>query len=401
MPTVTAPTPISYSPVVDAVTYQQFLRGEWEQTKKLRILTEMLEKNGNIKFDEAGGSFIQWNARVGEYAADYRADLASRQFSRKQLRVAYTAPWGFLDMTGVLSDRDLQINRGPSAIKQLSKTMLTEMGEDFRKKINREILRTNASAATTFGQATFAGTTAPIYGLPSIFGTPSTVKNWNPATQTTTQTIAAADREAMPNATYCGVSTNPSTTPAGVDNFLAEATSPVLANWSSTAWPGGAATLVANIVAVASRLNLRLMRSADADEQADMGLCDKIVYETFKQALRAGTTQMVVLEDKPTEPDVGLVKRRFLPFEGVNVFMDDDAPANVLYWLNSKKLEFRLLPQAAAEVSGTGAIKGDATEMFSVTQQHSIEQGGHLVAATFAGQLIGNPRFQGAAFNYA
>jgi hypothetical protein len=125
------------------------------------------------------------------------------------------------------------------------------------------------------------------------------------------------------------------------------------------------------------------------------------VYETFKQALRAGTTQMVVLEDTPKEPDVGLVKRRFLPFEGVNVFMDDDAPSNVLYWLNSKKLEFRLLPQAAAETPSAGAIKGDATEMFSVTQQHSIEQGGHLVAATFAGQLIGNPRFQGAAFNYA
>ncbi len=399
--TASAPTPLSYSPIVDAVTYQQYLRGEWENTKKLRVLTEMLEKNGNIKFDEAGGTFLQWNVRVGEFTADYRADLDARQFSRKSLRTTCTAPWGFLDMTGVLSDRDLQMNRGPSAIKQLSKTILTEMGEDFRKKINREILRTNASAATTFGQTTFSGSTVPIYGLPTIFGTPSTVKNWNVAAQTTTQTIAAADKEAMPNATYCGVSTNPSVAIAGIDNQLTEAFSPVLANWSSTAWPAATNTLVANILAVASHLNLRLMRSQEADEMADMGLCDKVVYETFKQALRAGTTQMVVLEDTPKEPDAGLVKRRFLPFEGVNVFCDDDAPANVLYWLNSKKLEFRLLPAAAAETPSEGALKGDVTEMFSVTQQHSIEQGGHLVAASFAGQLIGNPRFQGAAYNYA
>lgn len=400
MPTGTGAPTANYSPLVDEVTTQRYVRNTWDLTKKIRLLLEKMEMAGNIKTD-GSGKYIEWKALVGEFQTARRADLAARSFSRKQHYITYTAPWSFMEVTGVLSDRDLQLNRGKEALVKLTADMLTRMGTDFKKQVNQDILRINRGANTVLGAAAYTGIEEPINGLPTMFGAGASILGYNFATQASTGgAVAATDKEALPNTTYFGQSTLPGGL-IGVDNPIAEANSPVLANWSHTGWEngGGAATWNANCLDVLDHLILRLTRSADNDETPDLGLCSLNLYRGL-QAKVQSKLSITMDMDTPRSPNAGMYPRRFIPYKGLEISYDEDALANVFYCLNTKQLEFHVLPQSP--VGGSeGAIEGSAPEMCAVTQQHSIEQGGHLVVAQSGFQLVGKPRYQGVAFNFA
>ena len=67
----TAPTNGQFSSLVDVVTTQQFMKGEFENVVKRNIILSKLKEKGNIKF-EASGKFFERNARVGQDALDDR-----------------------------------------------------------------------------------------------------------------------------------------------------------------------------------------------------------------------------------------------------------------------------------------------------------------------------------------
>ena len=141
----TPPTP-NYSATIDEVTTQQYMRGEWNDTKQQRALLERLDSKGNI--DEKGeGKYAEWRSRVGEFQDGTRTDLAQRNFSRKQHRITATLPWSFLEVEGILSDRDIMLNQGKSAIVKLKEDMITEMSDDFKKAINKRLREKLCSAS--------------------------------------------------------------------------------------------------------------------------------------------------------------------------------------------------------------------------------------------------------------
>ena len=81
MPGATAPTPAAYSGLIDTAVAQKFMRSTWENTSRVQVMLERLKQAGRIGFD-GSGKFVEWTARVGEFDADYRADLAGRSFAR-------------------------------------------------------------------------------------------------------------------------------------------------------------------------------------------------------------------------------------------------------------------------------------------------------------------------------
>ena len=402
MPTGLTPTS-NYSPLVDESTTQQFMRTAWDDTKKVRFLLEKMEQNGNITND-GEGTFHEQKILVGEFQAAERADLAARSFSRKQHYATLRAPWGFMDMTDVLSDRDLALNSGRSAIIKLSQDRLTRMGKDFKKVISNRILTRNRSASVVFGQAaaTIAlGADEPINGLPTLFGYAAAAQGYSGVTGTTGAAVVDADREVTPNTTYFGLSTLPAGLGAGVDNAISEAFSPVIGNWSSSAFDTAGASSLWNVNGLnfLDHMNQRLSRANDTEEMPDVGVTTSTMYLGLKQLLAA--RQRILIDDTAKSPNAGMFARRFIPYENITISWDEDCPSNVIYLLNTNKMYFKTVPIVSAGHSEGAGADGSAGEMFKVTKQHSIEQGGHLTAVQFIGQLVCDPRYQGAGFNFA
>jgi hypothetical protein len=395
----TTPTPANYSNIVDEAVTQQYMRSEWDSTKEINPLLERLEKKGRIQFD-ASGKFVDLIARVGRWQASRRADLAQREFARKQHRVTYTFPYSFLEVIGILSERDLMFMSSPDARIRIQDQMLTEMGADFGLDINSRILTENAGSQTVGGNTAYAGGDVPLYGLPTIFGYGATAQDYDHQAKTTSGNVAAGDKEVLPNTTYGGVTTNPTSALAGVDNAITEATSPVIANWKSTAWDGSSTTWIKNGKYVITHLINRLHRGNGAGERPDLGIMTQAMYIDLKNGFKDDVSQQVVITEQPTAPDTGMYPRLFMRYEGVDLIYDLDQATDVFYLLNTGKLMLKVYPQTPAG-NASGAIKGKTKELFKVAQMPDIDQGGHKVVATNVCQLIGEPRYQGMAFDFA
>lgn len=395
----TTPTPQMYSSLVDEVVTQEFMRGEWESTKQINAFLERLDKAGQVQFD-GSGKFVDWIARIGRFSASRRADLADRSFSRKQHRVTYTAPYSFIEIPAVLSERDVMFMNSPDARVNLTKRLLTDMSGDFAIDVNSKLLTENAGSNSVFGQSSYSGSDVPFYGLPTLFGYGAAAQDYDADAQITSGAIGAGDKEALPNTTYCGVSTHPTNSISGVDNKVNESTSPVLANWSSTAWDGSSTTWKANSTKVLSHLILRQTRGNGPGERPDLGILTRGMYLDFKTQLRSDANLQVVIAESPQSPDAGLHPRLFINYEGVTFVFDVDQPTNTAYVLNTKKIVFKQYPQQPAGMQ-SGAIKGQTKEMFKVAQMPDIDQGGWKVVATQVAQMICEGRYQGAAFNFA
>ena len=397
MPTGTVPT-VNYSPLVDESTIQNVMRGAWDNTKKKRYLFEKMDEAGNVTMDGAG-PYHEQNITVGEFQKEQRADLSARTFSRKQHEITIRVPWAFNEVKDVLSDRDLAQNTGNGVKTKLIDGRLVRMGKDFEKGINFDLLNINRSGNTAFGVANNTAAELPIIGLLSVFGYGATATGYSPATGTTGSAVVDADKEVLPNSSYLGQTTLPGGL-TGVDNALSEAYSPVIVNWSSTGFDNaGASSLWAdNCINVIDYMNLRVSRANEAEEMPDCGLTTLDLYQGIKRKLQS--IQRIAIDDTSKSPNAGMFARRMIPYENISITYDTDVVADTFQLLNSKQMWFKCLEWPDVG-SATGAYKGAPNSIFKVTQQHSAEQGGHLVVVQHGGQLIVNPRYAAIAYNFA
>jgi len=398
-----APAPAfnNYSPIVDVVTTQQFMKGEFDNTKKRNVILRELEAKGNIRGD-ASGRFYEKNARVGTFQSTTRAELVERSFAQRQQRVTYAIPYAWMEVTGAIGEQSLVFNSGPEALIKLNAETMKDMGDDFRRNLAGYMLRNNAGTNTTFGQAVSNATPVPIFGLPTMFGYGAAAQNYNPDTQATSGAIAATDREALPNVTYCGVSTHPTNAIAGVDGKENESTSPVLINWSSTAF--GGSTWKANALNVLDHLLTRCTRSEDPMDTPDLLLMTRTAFTDLSSSIvgggPSGLGSRVVYTGESQSPNMKLFSDNKIPYGNAMAYWDMAQPANTVYALNTNYINFDYFPQK--KYNGGGDIQGDAgSTYFGVRTDYDIKQGGHLAVAVLCANLWANPFYQGAAFNFA
>lgn len=405
----TAPTNNNFSSMIDAVTTQQFMRGAFNNTKQRVLILKELDAKGNIKPD-AGGKFLERNARVGEYVANYRADLAVRDFQRKQLYVTYAIPYSDMEVTGILSENDIKYQTSKETLVRLQSNLMKDMGDDFYRRIGKELMQTNGATVSAFGgtAAVATATPVPFFGFPTIFATGATslTNGYNADTSLTTGVaIAATDKEATPNTTYCGITTNPGTAIAGVDAKITEATSPVIANWSSTAWNGTASTTwTTNCLDVVDHLLNRLSRSQDPMDMPDVGFMTRTMFTQFCAQVRSNN-RILLQDGVGREPNPRMYTDNVIPYGSAKIYWDINAITGVFYFLNTNKIEFDYFPARKIikddTLEGIGSGGNEMSEVFGVRTQYDITVGAHLAVATIGAQMWANARFQGCAFNYA
>ena len=407
-----APTYSNFSTVVDPVTTQQFMRGEFENCKKRIIVLNKLNERGKIRPD-ASGTFAQRQARIAQFQSAARADLAERVFTKLQQRVNYTFPWAWYETTGALGDQDLVYNSGKEALVRLKEVMYQNMAEDFTKDLNMYLLQNNAGANTTFGQAAASNLPVPVYGLPTLFGYGSTAQNYvtgdTIAAGTTSGNVGSGDQEVLPNTTYCGVSTHPFNAITGVDNRAYEATSPVICNWSSTAWAGaGNVTFDKTGIYVMDYLQARLARSSAPEDSPDIFVMTRPLFNALGKAIIGGANGLVgarvLLSSEALNPNAKAFKSNGnrIPYDNMDGWWDVFTPANTLYMLNTNHMDFCYHPVAPIKLGADLQTDGASlSEVFFARTAYDIKQGGHLAVAALSAQLWANPYFQGAAYNFA
>lgn len=399
----TAPTPVNYSNVVDEVVTQQFLRGEWNNTLKIRYLWKALNDNGCIVYD-ASGKYHEWKVRLGDWSgsANYRGDLVQRNFARKQHRATYTGAYSFLEIPGMFSERDLQFLNTPENMSNFQTGFLTEMGEDFGKALNTKLLSENTTANTVMGVAATSTSDVPLYGLLTMFSHSSgTAQNYVVASNTTTGNVGATDVEVLPNSTFCGISTNPVTGVTGVDNQVVGSAAPVLINHTSTTWTG-TNTWLSTATKVLDYAQVRLTRGQGPENKPDLVIQTRARFLDTKAAMRAASSQMVVFMDTGgRSPNMGTYEDGMIPFNGMAITYDENQPTDVNYFLNTKQMKFKVFPQKSLAGTENGKIQGSVKEPFRVAQGWDIDAGAWKVVAVLCAQMLPNPYFQGASYAFA
>lgn len=401
----TTPSPVNYSAVVDEVITQQYVTGEWNNTLKKRKLWKTLDETGAVKFD-GSGKFVEWKSRIGEWTGfGYRADLAQRNFARKQQRVTYTTGWSFIepDPAPMLSERDLQFLNTPENVTNFQNEFLTELGEDFLKAINSKLLMENTTANTVMGVAATATTELPLNGFLTLFSHGAgTAQNYNPDTGATSGNVAATDKEVLPNSTYCGVSTNPVTGVTGVDGQVRGSAAPIIINDTSTAFNGGS-TYTANCLDVLDYAQARGNRGQGAENRINLALTSRSRFLNLKSKIRSSTTQQVVLVDMNSRsPNAGLYDDEMIPYNGLIVAYDEDLTGAFTLYLNTRQLKYRVFPQRyLAGKDGTAPIQGKMPAAVDVKIGWDIDVGAWKIVPVMCAQLTANPYFQVASYGAA
>jgi hypothetical protein len=398
------PSPPNYSGLIDTAVAQEYLSGTfWDNTTKHRVLLDRLVKNGSNTVHDQKGKYIDLKVRVGEFTGGYRTEGAVRTFVRPNQFTQYQNQAAFFEVPAALSEEDISFFDTEEAIIKYNQQILTMMGEDLAKGLNFQMLRSNATANTVAGIAAASNTTNCIYGLPTVFGYGSTAIGYSQSAGSTASAVTAADKEVLPNVTYCGTSTHPTNAITGVTGKIDESTSPVIVNWSSTGFSAASTTYQTNSISVWRHMIRRLaMRNTEMDMLPDLGIHTAIMHDQMRAGLGSITQQHVVLTTDSTSNNLGMWDKLMIPFEGITIYPDTDCPANVAYCLNTKKRNalLQVLPQYVAGVKD-GKFSGRVPRLVTVAQMPDIDTGSYKLVAKSALNAIFNPYRQAMAFNAA
>lgn len=400
----TAPSPSNWSGLVDTLVLANYLDTRWDATKRVRVLTDFLFKNGAVQMDPEGGRYLDWLIKAGQYDLNYSADLASRDWSRENHDLSATAPYTFLERGTVLSENDATFLKTRAARIKKVEQMTDDLVQDIGRAFNKKLLQENGNSVSTFGLSAYSGSQKALLGLPSVFGY-GTAAAYNPDTQTVGSGVAATDKEVAPNTTYCTFSTHPTNAISGVTNRVNEATSPVIANWSSTAWRTGAFTTWAgNCLEAIEHVVTRQSRDNAAEFRPNLGLMTQKRFREFREAVRARSQQHIVLTSNAQSPDMGLYPKRIsIPFCDMEWFYDQDMPADVVYSLNTQRGAV-MLKHLDASVAGTmdgPYATGKKKAMWAVRQFADLNEGAFKLLAKAACQIIWRPDLQAALYPFA
>lgn len=410
MPAGVAPTPLNYSEVVDTAVLPDYANWLWESTNRKRLLLDQLTQNGAIKpADGGGGKYLDWLNTVGEFDLSDHADMGQRMFNRVNTDITHVAPYAFVETTDAISENDWGFLNTKQARNSAVKERTNKIVGDQIKKLNRKLLQQNceSSSNSVFGIAAYAGT-QKVFGLPTLFGYGATAQKYDPTVTTTvTTTVTAANMEVLPTTTYCGQITHPTNTLTGVPDSMRvqEATSPVIMNWSSTAWPythtSTYTTWQKNCLYVFDRGITRVKRDSDAESRPDLGTMTQSMYLEATSAIRGSTEQHVVLTEMPSAPDVGMYEHEFFKYKGVLMSWDIDQPANVFYLLNTKKAKFRYLDAVVAGFENGGPYTTGKKRFMTMRAFPDANVGSFKFISKMGLQIIWQPQYQACAYTFA
>ena len=398
----TAPSYNINTSLIDPVTTQQFMEGALEQAFQHDSLLRAMKAAGTITFD-GYGEYDTANLHVGIPAVNERGAATAREFAAGNQYVNAVIPWSNIEGTDMIRRLDALLNSGPAAKVNLTKRLLPNLAKGLRVGLTTKLLTQNAGSNAVAGFAAASSNPPPLGGLPTLFGYGATAQNYNPDTRTTSGAWTTASKEVLPDASYYGLSTKPTSLPSTVANPQPECLSPVITAYNALAatWgTSGNADWATNCRQVLNHHITRQTRGDGADETPDLGIMTQSMHTALANTFQA--YYRVALEKGTVDPNMRIsgMSTTEIPYGPLSLKWSAYLTQQVLYVLNSRKLSLKLFPTKKLMIDPTlgSVMEGDAASMISVQTQFDIREDAHLVAAGIVGRLFAEPRYHGMSY---
>lgn len=388
--------------LIDPVTTQQFMDGALENVLQQDGLLSAMKSAGTITYDGYGQSDTK-NVHVGLPSTSERGAGTVRTFSSNQQYVTAYIPWSNVEGNDMIRRLDAQLNSGPAAKVQLTKRILPNLAMGLRVGLVTRLLTQNAGSNAVAGFAAATSNPPPLGGLPTLFGYGSAAQNWNPVTRATTGVWTNTSKEVLPNTTYYGLATNPTSPPASITNPQTDCLSPVITAYNATAatWgsSGGAATWASNCREVLNHHIARQTRGDMPEDIPDLAIMTNTMFAALTNTFQA--YYRVSLEKGEVDPNmrIGQGSTISIPYGPLTLKWSAYLSQEVCYVLNSRKMNLKLFPTKKLAIDPTlGVVETEDASMISVQTQYDIREDAHLISAGILGDFFLEPRYHGMSY---
>lgn len=374
------PTPTD---IINTATTNLFIKGRWENFKKMNPFFGILDAKGHIITGESGQQ-LYWLARAGTYAPTITSDYAdqSANYVPNKQYIAASLPWAETAQFDAVSKGEFAKNDGDSALVKLRDFRMPDMVDDL---INRSSTSLSYQILQTDGSS-YAGTGLPIYGLPTIFQSSGG---------------SAGSKDATSNGTYGGQALATSGI-TSVTNPVSNAWTPQLTNATATTFGSGASEKNNVLEYLSYTMRQLTFDGNDPTQRPTCGITNGQTYDYARAAI--GAKQTIFLQTAVSADDawgVGTSVQYFV-HDGVKFYWDSNMPASTTYVLNMDQMWFHSL-KVVGPLSGDtlpGAKPGKK-DMFDAEVNYNDQRRAMTISITWRGQLRANPRFQGKIYPYA
>jgi hypothetical protein len=313
---------------VIATTIQNYLR-ETEETsfRKFKVWA-LLEGAGNIVMNSAGLN-LNWQVRYRNVPVSGNDGTTPRVFARQNLFLDATLPYRGYQVSDSIYKREMLENRGQAALIDVAGKMAQRLQESMEQHLGKEV----------YIDGNRAGNELRFHGLESAMAIDGTVNS----TDGSKRAANAADMFGWPADTYAGLNTGLGAVagsqlegvwPNGVADPEYDHWSPIVVNYTSTAFGGATATWKDNCV-VATREGIHQAKRNDTKaSQIDLVVLDRQMYIDYLNKLDSRERALIT-------SNTGLKQYGFkdaFQQDGVDIATDYGVPTGVGYGLSIENL---------------------------------------------------------------
>lgn len=328
-------------------TIAKYLNEE-EAIARNRVFLGMVMKKGNLLYNE-GGDGISWPVRYRRAPMETNNGEQTLSFPRQNRWKNAALDYVGLAATDAVTKREMKKNRGAEAIvkwtDKVGKYLLNDLKDQFEEELYVD------SSAT--------GNSARITGLESMFAATQTINVGSGAARSAN----AADPCGYPNDTYAGLSTVLGNyggawgTQSTIDNVWPfgrgkpdyDFWSPVIVNYTSTAFDGSGTTWAANCV-LATRFGLEAVNGRNTlnDGQIELVTLDRGLYRKYKDKL--DSKERINISSNNELRALGFTD--YIEQDGATIMGQYGMPAAIGYGINLKAVELRMMEKEMFNVEG-------------------------------------------------
>lgn len=305
----------------------------------------LLEQAGRVSYNNSGRGF-SWPIQFRLHTIEGNTGETIRNFSRTNLYKWAQMQYRGYQVTDSITNKELAENKGPQALINLWNGFTDRLKQSLRQGIGPEYYIDGYDAANTTSW----------HGLESMFGINGTIHISTGAQQAAN----AADVVGYPNDTYGEIATtlgtyggsneSGSVWPLGVADPQYDFFSPLIVNYTSTAFDGTAATFAAQGDEAMRYAIMHSQRNQLNRGQPTNILLARELFMAFKN-LVDGKEQINVSRGEAN----GLVSLGFknvINYDGVDVSWESAIPTGVGYGINLECMELMAMDSDLFRVEG-------------------------------------------------
>lgn len=319
---------------IAATTIPLHMRQLEDDTLRKRATLSMMKEKGNIVYN-LGGDQFDWRVRWRDHNLYVNDGEAAISFERTNLYKKAVLDWYGYQANDFYTEREKHQNKGNEAIIKTVSMKAEELMKSVLNKFQKEF----------YVDSSATGNSQRLAGLESMFAGTQTIT----VTTGAAQAAAAADPAGYPNDTYAGISTVlgnyagtwntqtdiNSTWPFGNGDAEYDFWSPVLVNYTSTAFGGTTATWK-DQATKATRFGVDAVNArCGSGEGVDLVLLSPGLYRLWKDQFDQYQRVQIT-----SAKDSGWGFGDYMDFDGAKVMSDFDVPPGVGYILSMSNVSY-------------------------------------------------------------